>query len=391
MTPARPAPRPRARGSRAASPPPAEGWLRALGADPAFAEAVLGDLAEEFAERAARDGVGPARRWYAREALRSAPHLLRSWLRRAGPHQRARVAAYVAAGVVGTAVLVLALRSIGAGPPARLEAGTSDPAEGIVVNAVRPVQLPVRVLDAAGRLLGSEGVRYRWAAGTPVDVSPAGVITCAARGDATVRASLGPLATDLRVRCRPVREIRADMWVDLLVGEPPHELPVQFVGVDGRPVTLIAGHLRIEDSTVATLRGLHLRPLVPGRTYLRLAVGNETAGGAVTVFAPARTLEGLRPDQRYVGVPVRLAPGQAVRWPLPVGLFWLANRGGPAGQPAPVLSVDGPLMCLPAPGPTVYRTHCLARGPGAHVTVAHPGSGAGDAVGTILLEREGGR
>jgi hypothetical protein len=54
----------------------AERLLGSLGAPAALHDAVLGDLAEEFAERAARDGHLAARRWYRLEALRSAPHLL---------------------------------------------------------------------------------------------------------------------------------------------------------------------------------------------------------------------------------------------------------------------------------------------------------------------------
>jgi hypothetical protein len=56
--------------------------LEALGAEPCFRDSVLGDLAEEFACRAERDGVVSADSWYRREALRAAPHLLWSWARR---------------------------------------------------------------------------------------------------------------------------------------------------------------------------------------------------------------------------------------------------------------------------------------------------------------------
>jgi hypothetical protein len=64
-----------------APPRGAELLLEALGAQPEFRDAVLGDLAEEFALRAQRDGVAAARRWYCREAVRAAPHLVRSWAR----------------------------------------------------------------------------------------------------------------------------------------------------------------------------------------------------------------------------------------------------------------------------------------------------------------------
>ena len=53
----------------------------------------MGDLAEEFASRADRDGVRPARHWYYRELLRTTPHVLRSWLSGLKPRDAARLAA----------------------------------------------------------------------------------------------------------------------------------------------------------------------------------------------------------------------------------------------------------------------------------------------------------
>jgi hypothetical protein len=53
--------------------------LASLGASPELRQDVLGDLHEELAIRTAVDGPGAARRWYYRESLRVAPHLLRDW------------------------------------------------------------------------------------------------------------------------------------------------------------------------------------------------------------------------------------------------------------------------------------------------------------------------
>ena len=58
-----------------------ESLLAGLGAAADYRDAVLGDLTEEFAQRVRDDGLGSARAWYYREAARSAPHLLGSWLR----------------------------------------------------------------------------------------------------------------------------------------------------------------------------------------------------------------------------------------------------------------------------------------------------------------------
>jgi len=60
-------------------------------------------------------------------------------------------------------------------PPARLVAGSADT---VVVNNVRPVRLPMQVLDASGHALPDTGVRYTWTSGLPVAVSTRGVATC---------------------------------------------------------------------------------------------------------------------------------------------------------------------------------------------------------------------
>lgn len=54
----------------------AERRLESLGVDPAFVEALLGDMAKERELRAARDGAMEARLWYVAEALRSVPHVV---------------------------------------------------------------------------------------------------------------------------------------------------------------------------------------------------------------------------------------------------------------------------------------------------------------------------
>lgn len=55
--------------------------LEALGANTEFSDAIIGDLAEEYEQRAGWDGRASARRWYYRESVRVAPYLLRDWWR----------------------------------------------------------------------------------------------------------------------------------------------------------------------------------------------------------------------------------------------------------------------------------------------------------------------
>ncbi len=67
-----------------APPRTTERVLASLGAEARFRDAVIGDLAEEFAHRAARDRLVAAERWYRREAIRAMPHLAQNALRRLG-------------------------------------------------------------------------------------------------------------------------------------------------------------------------------------------------------------------------------------------------------------------------------------------------------------------
>jgi hypothetical protein len=376
------------------SPRVAERGLLALGCDPAFVADLLGDLTEEYANRTARDGVGPARWWYAREAVRSAPHLVWSAIRHGTPQGRARLAAYVAACVLtfSVAAMVWLARN---GPPARLVADESD---GIVVNNLLPVQLSMHAFDAGGHRLERTDVRYQWVSGAPIPVSVRGVVTCTHRGNAVVRATLGPLGTHVVIHCQPVRALRGASWGNFVLGDSARTLELEAIGLDGRPVTRIAARLRVRDSTVATLDGGRLLPLRPGSTGIDVEVGDQRTSAKVTVFELVRTFEGLRPDQRWVVASVHLLRGASVRWPLPVGLFFLTlNPGSTEGGFATTslahwtltLSVAGPIMCMPALGPGVVDTHCLARGAGATLTIAHPGSAAPEEVGgMIALERQ---
>ena len=78
-----------------------ERLLAGLGAKPDFRNAVLGDLAEEFASRVEADGIESATRWYRREAVRAVPHLLRSWLRGARLGDIGHIAGVIATAYTG--------------------------------------------------------------------------------------------------------------------------------------------------------------------------------------------------------------------------------------------------------------------------------------------------
>jgi hypothetical protein len=87
-------------------PPPVAGrLLESLGGTSDFCDEVLGDLAEEYAQRAAWDGTMQARRWYWRETWRVAPYLLRSWWESATGTDFLDVASAAIKGALATTVV----------------------------------------------------------------------------------------------------------------------------------------------------------------------------------------------------------------------------------------------------------------------------------------------
>jgi predicted tellurium resistance membrane protein TerC len=90
--------------------------LEGFGASRTYAQDLIGDLAEEFALRAERDGHRSARSWYRAQTLRSVPHLFIDWFRTARRHDyvRALTAVWIAyCCVAGMGVMALAsLRAV---------------------------------------------------------------------------------------------------------------------------------------------------------------------------------------------------------------------------------------------------------------------------------------
>jgi hypothetical protein len=363
-------------GNRTASRPRVEQLLHFIGADLAFADDVLGDLAEERVRRTARDGALFASWWYIGEAFRAAPHLAWNAILHGGQRGRAHVAAIVAAMALVLTAAVVGLR--GGGPVAvRLEVDaqrTARTSDGVIVNSRYPALLAMRAFDAQGQVLKSTGVRYQWISGAPISVAANGIVTCSYAGDALLRASLDAVATTVRIKCLPVKEVLAHTWIHLVAGASSEELSFVALDPDGLPVNRLAGVLRVKDSTIATLHNGRIHPLSPGHTEVVMRFGEGEARSQVSVYERVGTFDGLRVDQRFVIAPVRLARGDTIRWPLPQGLFWLQYHAHPNTQPIPKLAVDGPIVCMPAFGPSVERVNCLARGAGASVRITYPGA-----------------
>lgn len=367
----------------------------ALGADPAFIDAVFGDLAEEYSHRLASAGRGAARAWWLRELARSTPYLVRNALRHGGPRAYLRLGAITVILALSVAVVVMAIRTR-YGVPVSIDAGPAFAADGIVVNNTRPVQLEMRVLNKAGHRLDADSVRFSWTSGAPLSITPTGVITCTERGDARVRATLGAIFTDVDVRCRPVQELRASTWIDFIAGDStPQHLPFEAIGLDGHRVTELRGALHLYNPSVAQLEGASVRPKRAGATMVFVQVGEQEARMMVVVHALVPAFDDLRDDQRYVARPLRLARGDTLHWGLPNGSYWLKYLPRRAGDPPPTITVAGSIGCMPGDGIKAYRlpvgiygAYCMVqRGGTARVMLAHGESGAEWVEGTIAIER----
>ncbi|MEO8945228.1 MAG: permease prefix domain 2-containing transporter [Gemmatimonadaceae bacterium] len=321
----------------------AERLLHAIGADPRFTEAVFGDLAEEYALRVARDGAASARWWYGCEVLRSAPNFVSSWLRYASRHERARLTAVLGGLVLTSLVLVFALPA-DTEIPTRLFAGTSDT---VIVNSQTWEQLPVRVLDSAGRNLKVTGVRYRQISGAPLRMSAAGLVKCEQRGDALVRATLGALSKDFMLRCRPIDHfVRWTGALSLVVGDPAQQLPVKAVGVDGTPETILAGTAIVGDSDVVSLDGLSVRPKTPGGTMVYVWIGGIVAIIPIMVYKRVNSSAELREMEYFAVSPLRLARGESREWPVLPGKYFVSFRSDTIGSAALTFSAIG-AKCSP--------------------------------------------
>lgn len=251
------------------------------------------------------------------------------------------------------------------GPPSRLVAGTADT---VIVNNTRPVQLPIRVLDAAGHRLDSSGVRYQWMAGVSVPVSATGVVSCTQPGDATLSAALGALRTRVILRCRPVRDVRALRMMNLVVGDSAQDVPFEAVDADGRPVTLLTGEITVGDSAIATVEGGRIRGRSPGSTDVTMRVGDRQGFMSVHIYERVVSPEGIRPGQ-HVAVPVRLTGGEMRSWRIARSPenYYLAMLPDDM-HPMPALAIVG-ANCVP--GLDEHSYFCLAQHD-ASVIVYHP-------------------
>jgi len=227
------------------------------------------------------------------------------------------------------ALMLLAVAGCTADRPVRLIAGWSDT---VVVNTARQAEIPVDVLDSAGHVLRSKRPQFRWLAGDSLRVSKDGHVTCARTGDATVRASLGPLSTTFVLYCRPIRAFEFGMNnYALVVGGPSKALHLVGRGIDGRPVTLLAARLSVRDSGIASLDHGRVSPRSPGQTVIHVESGDSRTTVNVEVIQLVAVPGELRPYHAFVAQ-IKLAGGQSQSWHVPPGRYELRFKPDASGR-----------------------------------------------------------
>ena len=272
------------------------------------------------------------------------------------------------------------------GPPARLVAGRTDT---IVVNSRSTVTLPVRVLDAAGHELPVARLRYERVSGDSLRLSSRGQLTCDRRADAEIRVTLGALSTRFALRCRPIKGFRF-VYGDgrpMIAGGPPRDLQLVAVGIDDMPERMLAGTLRILDSSVAELRGLTVYPRTRGETMVELDLGECLWWIGVTVNERVTSPAGLRfADDIFLESPLRLVDGERRGWKLPRGEYRVGLLTAVGGEAKLALNTTA-MNCVPwLTGGQDY--HCVALA-GAAVDVRNPrrAGGGGELYGELFVQR----
>ena len=175
-----------------------------VGFDVGVVDDIAGDLAEACA------GVAGPRAilkfvWCAGQVVRAVPYLAVDTLRRGQPGARLRLLA--AAGTLALAgTSIVAAVQLHIGPPARIDADRGFDAHDIVINNVKPTQMPIRALDARGHTVPNVGIRYERVSGDDIVLSHTGAISCGEHGDAVIRVAR-PYQSLITAH-RPVETIR---------------------------------------------------------------------------------------------------------------------------------------------------------------------------------------
>jgi len=268
--------------------------------------------------------------------------------------------------------------------PVRLVAGRSDT---VVVNSRESVPLAVRLVDVNGVERRARGVRYQLIAGGGGELANDGQVTCDRRGDAEVAATYGELTTRVAVLCRPIEGFRMPRVLRLTISGPPAPLDVGAIGVDGKPVDMLAGTASVRDSQIAALVEGYVHARARGATMVDVEGGDCAVSIPIEVVEASRTSDGLLPHEQYAES-LGMAAGELRSWRLPPGRYEISLIGE-GGAPAHLRLASYQMNCAALPG-TEQQYSCIAMDR-ASVIVHHtePAGRGHQSTATLLVHRRG--
>jgi len=248
------------------------------------------------------------------------------------------------------------------------------PVDTLVINSKLNIALPSSAIP--WRILGKPTYRV-----TPASVahSPhAGAVACDTTGDALLTAGNRFSRRSVLLVCRPVRSFFPFQSIRIALGSEPVRMPpVPNRGLDGRPVTLLAGTARMRDTTIARLDSGMIRPVALGRTFVEMD------------FSGADAVLGVEVYETVTAGPVTLPGGGMKSWRLPRGRYEinLTPAEGATSQPLALSMYKA--NCAPGrQGP--QHIHCVTYEEGALIVrnTRAPGRRS-DQTGKVLIVRQG--
>lgn len=260
--------------------------------------------------------------------------------------------------------------------PARIVAGLDDT---VIINSTRATLIPVDAVDRSGRTTPVTSATFKRMSGDTIHISADGKVRCTRAGDATVRATLGTASTTFVLYCRPMRHLKyANDNYGLFVGGSPRPIDVVGVGLDGRPVTLLAARISVLDSSIVGVEHGHLTPKRRGMTTILVEAGDDHIRYVVQVLERSTVSDRLEPQQAFIDR-VTLGSGGVRSWPVGRGRYEVSFFPDDTARGRALLTANGAncarypdggshLSCVVRDAATIYVALPQASGARAPVT-----------------------
>jgi len=240
--------------------------------------------------------------------------------------------------------------------PARID--YAAPPDTIVNSTF--MQLGATVVNAKGKPVGGESVKYAVVPEGILEVSASGEMRCMKAGDTTLVLTGAGLTVDVPLKCRIPTEIQVPESLSLVLRSKPAPLQPKVLGEGGRLMKDVPVEITSSDPAVVAVEGGKLKPVAVGRARVKAAVGT------IASVVPVEVVD------RVVSEPLLLRDGAQRSWPLTDGDYRVeidvrpdvrVNQG--------VVAMWDRAACPNQPEQQSHRFHCMVNDK-ATLTVLNP-------------------